>query len=190
MVTLTNNVNAQNIVNRFNDYVQAAGNAGISWGTDAYPFTEMPNIFGGKADTGKNSEINGDSLGGVGSLIVASTIYRILVAETNRYTKIRKLRALLFVEGGGGNTGSRPTPGYVYDSTAVAFLNDGYLQDIGSPSAGLVDSGQTISTTPLETFFDTLRSSYNTARDQTVTYQVNVCHASCHSSCHGSRSRR
>jgi hypothetical protein len=133
MATLNNPIGSQNIVDRFADYVVATGNAGISWGTNAYPFGEFPNIFGGGTG-GKGIEISGGSIPvGTNSAITASGIYNTLVAETNRYTKIRNLRALLFVEGGGGNTGSRPTPGYVYDGTAVAFLNNDYQQNIGSP---------------------------------------------------------
>jgi len=190
MATLNNPISSQNIVDRFADYVVATGNAGISWGTNAYPFGEFPNIFGGGTG-GKGIEISGGSIPvGTNSAITASGIYNTLVAETNRYTKIRNLRALLFVEGGGGNTGSRPTPGYVYDGTAVAFLNNDYQQNIGVPDSIDVGPGNPIRRGGLEAFFYTLRASYNSARAQTVTYQVNVCHASCHSSCHGSRSRR
>jgi hypothetical protein len=191
MATLNNPINKQNIVDRFADYVQATANSGISWGTNAKPFSEFPDsLFGGDTN-GKGIEINGSSVpGGPTNEVTASGIYNTLVSETNRFTRIRNLRALLFVGGGGGNTGSRPTPGYVYDQTAVANLNGDYLQSIGSPSGGSVASGNTISGSGLESFFGTLQASYNSARSTTATYQVDVCHASCHSACHNSRSRR
>lgn len=189
MATLNNPVNAQNIVDRFADYVVATANSGISWGTNAEPFTEFnEGLFGGTT-SGRGIGISGSNIGS--NPITASTIYNTLVSETNAYTRIRNLRAILFVTGGGGNTGSRPTAGTVYDQTNVANMNTGYLQTTanGTNNAG-VTSGSAIDDAGLETFFDNLRSAYNTARGNTVTIQVDVCHASCHSSCHGSRGRR
>jgi hypothetical protein len=100
------------------------------------------------------------------------------------------LRALLFVGGGGGNTGSRPTPGYIYDATAIAYMNTSYLQSIGSPDNAGIVAGNPVTASGLESFFTNLTSSYNAARATTATVQINVCHASCHSSCHSSRGRR
>jgi hypothetical protein len=188
MATLTSPVRTQNIVDRFADYVTATADSGISWGTNAYPFGEFDgNNFGGTT-SGRPIGISGDNIGS--GVITASNIYNTLVNETAAYTSIRNLRAILFVDGGGGNTGSRPTPGVIYDQTAVAYMNGSYLQSIGTPANNGVASGNVASATNLESFFNTLRSTYNSARGSTVTIQVNVCHASCHSSCHGSRSRR
>ena len=188
MATLTSPVRTQNIVDRFADYVTATADSGISWGTNAYPFGEFDgNNFGGTT-SGRPIGISGGNIGS--GVITASNIYNTLVNETAAYTSIRNLRAILFVNGAGGNTGSRPTPGVIYDQTAVAYMNGSYLQSIGTPANNGVASGNVASATNLESFFNTLRSSYNSARGSTVTIQVNVCHASCHSSCHGSRSRR
>jgi len=188
MATLTSPVRTQNIVDRFADYVTATADSGISWGTNAYPFGEFDgNNFGGTT-SGRPIGISGGNIGS--GVITASNIYNTLVNETAAYTSIRNLRAILFVDGGGGNTGSRPTPGVIYDQTAVAYMNGSYLQSIGTPANNGVASGNVASATNLESFFNTLRSTYNSARGSTVTIQVNVCNASCHSSCHGSRSRR
>ena len=73
--------------------------------------------------------------------------------------------------------------------TAKAYFNTTYLQSIGAGASDVV-SGSIATAAGLETFFDNLRTSYNSARDNTITLQVNVCHASCHSSCHSSRGRR
>lgn len=189
MATLNNPVNAQNIVDRFADYVVATANSGIVWGTNAEPFTEFDeNNFGGTT-SGKGIGISGSNIGS--NPITASTIYNTLVSETNSYTRIRNLRAILFVTGGGGNTGSRPTAGTVYDATNVANMNSNYLQSTanGTANAG-VASGSAVDDGNLETFFSNLRTAYNNARGNTTTIQVDVCHASCHSSCHGSRGRR
>jgi hypothetical protein len=194
MASLTNPVNKQNIVDRFADYVVATGNSGISWGTNARPFPEFTSVylgyepFGGDTN-GKGIEISGLNIGD--TTITASTIYSVLLAETGRYTRLRSLRAQLNVTGDGGNIGSRPTAGIVYDQTAKANLQSGFLQTISpSPSAGSVTSNSTISASNLETLFDTLRTTYNAYAANAQLITVNVCHASCHSSCHTSRIRR
>lgn len=191
MATLNNPITPQNIVDRFADYVVATANSGITWGTNAYPFPEMSTAaaeFGGTT-AGKAIGITGSSVGTAGNLINAANIYNTLLNETATYTNIRNLRAILFVNGTGGNTGSRPTAGTVFDTTAPAYFNTTYRQTIGAGASNVV-SGNTITATGLETFFNNLRTVYNMARANTVTIQVNVCHASCHSSCHSSRGRR
>lgn len=190
MATLNNPINPQNIVDRFADYVVATANSSIAWGTNAFPFPEWTYgaEFGGTT-AGKAIGITGPNIGNVATVINAANIYNTLLTETVAYTNIRNLRAILFVDGGGGNTGSRPTPGTVFDTTAKAYFNTAYTQTVGAGSSNVV-SGNVATATGLETYFDNLRTSYNTARENTITLQVNVCHASCHSSCHGSRGRR
>lgn len=192
-MALNNPINQQNIVDRFAEYVRDTANSGISWGTNAWPFGEFSSysyIFGG--DTGgKGIEINGGSIAtGVNGEITAQSIYDTLITETYRYTKIRVMRAVLVVDGGGGNTGSRPTAGVIYDQTATAYMNDNYRQGV---SAGRDDVyGGNVSTAGgLEVMFSNMRNAYNGARGTNAgTFQINVCHASCHSSCHSSRGRR
>jgi hypothetical protein len=190
MATLNNPINPQNIVDRFADYVVATANASIAWGTNAYPFAEW--TYGaefGDTTAGKAIGISGGNIDAIGNVINAANIYNTLLTETATYTNIRNLRAILFVDGGGGNTGTRPTAGVVFDTTAKAHFNTAYRQSIGAGASDVV-SGSVATGAGLETFFDNLRTSYNSARDNTVTLQVNVCHASCHSNCHGSRGRR
>jgi hypothetical protein len=187
---LTDNINAQNVVNRFADYVRATANAGISWGTNSYPFGEFSanaGIFGGDTN-GKGIEISGGNINS--NNINAQTVYNVLIEETRRYTRIRLLRAVLFVDGGGGNTGSRPTPGVVYDGTAVAHLNANY--QAGSLSAGRDDvfANNVMRRQGTANMFSNMRAAYQAIRGQSIYSQVNVCHASCHSNCHGSRGRR
>jgi hypothetical protein len=212
MATLTNNINAQNIVDRFADYVVATANSGITYGTNAFPFDVyagyFPNIFGGTTG-GKAIDISGANLGGAGATINAATIVNVLRSETTAYTRIRNLRALLFITGTGYITprpngqASTPTdlrtdggpifgegPGYIRDVTAPANLNTSYLQTLGATSSTGISTGSDINTANLETFFTNLRTAYNTARATTHTQQVDVCHASCHTNCHSSRGRR
>jgi hypothetical protein len=203
MATLNNPINAQNIVDRFADYVVASANTGIVWGTNVNPtYTEGGTVevvtdasFGGTT-SGKAIEITGSSIVPAGSLITGTNIYDTLIAETNRYTRIRKLRAVLTVTGGGGNRPlgpiTSPTAGVKFDQTNVANMSTSFLQPISvSPASNYgLASGQTISSTNLEAFFDALRSQYIAKRDTVTRIDRSVCHSSCHSSCHGSRSRR
>lgn len=213
MAVLTNNINAQNIVDRFADYVVATANAGIVWGSNAVPFdvysSYFPNIWGGTT-AGKAITINGTNIGGPTGIITASTIISVLRAETTTYTRIRRMRAILFITGTGFIT-PRPTgngtandrridlgpitgqgPGIIRDSTNVSNLSTAYLQTLaGTASTGIANDGVSVVTVAnLEAFFTNLRTAYNTARATVHTQQVNVCHASCHNNCHSSRGRR
>lgn len=188
MATLTNPVNKQNIVDRFADYVTANANSSISWGSDAEPFAEMPDTTWGGTTAGQTIAITGAGISDTN--ITAASIRSLLETETARYTNIRNLRAVLNVTGTGGNTGSRPTAGIVYDQTAKAHLNSSYRAAIPAVNNAGVAAGNTVSTANLETYFSNLRSAYQSVQANTVTIQIDVCHASCHNSCHGSRGRR
>ena len=193
MATLNNPIENQNIIDRFADYVVATANSGIVWGTNTVPFPEMPTANFGGSTGGRTISIAGSSIGADGTTITASTIYNTLVAQTNAYTSIRNMRAILFVLSSGAspwNTGTRPTPGVIFDSTQKSFLDASQLQSVGSPSNQGVASGQIIDDGNLENFFNELRTQYLSRVGNTVTIQIDVCHASCHSSCHNSRGRR
>ena len=199
---LTDPISAQNVVNRFADYVRGAANSGISWGTNAYPFPEFGAIAGvlGGDTNGKPIEINGNNLGGVGAIANAQTVYNVLIDETTRYTRIRLMRALLFVFSSGGDAfgnppnwnvsaGPRTSPGYVFDGTAVTHLSSAYQVAV-SAGRNNVFAGNVMTRGGTADMFNNMRAAYNSIRGSVVTFQVDVCHASCHSSCHSSRSRR
>ncbi len=202
MATLNNPVSSTNLVERFNDFVAAAANANIVWGNDEKPFPEMSTAtFGGpKAGRGNLS----GNLGLTGT-IESTSLVTAFTTATKQYTRIRNLRARLNVTGNGGNTGSRPTPGIVYDETNIAHLNSSYEQSLGSVDVndiqtnelitragiqGGVPSAGTYQGILLTGFFAGCRDKYNSLRTVTTTITVSVCHASCHRSCHSSRSRR
>lgn len=193
MATLTGNITAQNIIDRFADYVVATANSGIVWGTNAVPFSDFPtSVFGGTT-TGKTIGINGS--GTTGTLIRASDIYNSLLNETAAYSRIRNLRAIRNITFAGGPrvdnpSGQQVASGFVYDQTQVANLSTAYLVSLGTVNNGGVEAGNTISVTNLQLLFSYLQSAYSAARNTTATYQVDVCHSSCHSSCHGARGRR
>ena len=189
MATLTSPVEEQNIVNRFADYVPPAANTGIVYHTGSVPFAEFATSYFGGNSSGRALGISGANIKNNGELIDASGIQDTLEAETFNYTSIRNLRAKLNVTGSGGNTGSRSTPGVITDVTGMAYLNTSYRQTLGTRSVNL-QTGQLIDDAVLEQKFADLRTKYNSARANTETITINVCHASCHSSCHSSRGRR
>lgn len=276
MTTLNSPVQAQNLIDRFQDFVTNTVNTSIVWAADNTPYSQFDGSqLSGSINTLVTIGVTGNNLGGSGAKINADTINRVLLGELALYTNVRYLRAILNVTGGGGNTGSYGSPGYVFDQTSKAILNNNYLQAFGSSNtltniavtdtAGnfscnstyffntqqIVISGtltgtasvtpgtyfiistngsttfqlstnpygsaistqpgsvdgltfttsyvvdkagtakqSTIGVTQLETFFTNLQTQYTTAQNNTVTIQVDVCHASCHSSCHSNRGRR
>ena len=134
--------------------------------------------------------ITGVDVGETGDTVTASSIRSTLETETALYTNVRKQRAILNVTGSGGNTGSRPTAGIIFDQTEVAQLRTAVRQSLGSITSTGVTTGDNIDDTALETYFGRIATAYTAARNNIQTDQVDVCHASCHSSCHGSRGRR
>jgi hypothetical protein len=295
MTTLNNPIESQNLIDRFADFVTTVVNGSatndpadnIIWAADTKPFADFDgNLLTGNLADPITLSIGANNLGGSGAVINANTINRVLLGQLAIYTNVRKLRAILNVTGGGGNTGSYASPGVFSDQTGKAKMNNSYLQTFGSsytlsgvtltgtegqfscnstylfptqaitvsgtltgtatfidpitttsvysdpttfyvvatnnsttfqlslsrygtPIASQLGSlngltfltsyvvdkagtqlGSLIGTTQLETFFTNLQTQYTTARDNTVTIQVDVCHASCHSSCHSNRGRR
>ena len=187
MATLSGNINPQNIVDRYADFVTATANANLAWNRENLPFSEFDaNYFSSGT---RSIGITGANVDSAGNLIAPANIYTALLAETQTYTNLRNLRALLFVAGGGGNTGTRGTPGYIVDSTAKAHFTPSYRQSLNAVTQGIAPQ-QNITAANLEALFGRLRDAYTDKAVDTVTIQVDVCHASCHSSCHGSRGRR
>lgn len=196
MTAFTNPIQRQNLVNRFASYVRDDANAGIVWGTNALPFPEFPSTFFGGTTAGRALEITGNTI--PSGVITANHIYNILRTETRQFTHIRRLRAILFVTGPGGNTGSRPTPGIVFNQVRIAHLGTVHRRPFSALdplNRSNVWAGNVISSSGLNTMFSSLRSGYRRASrwlstSPNVELQINVCHASCHSSCHSSRGRR
>ena len=193
MASLTNPIEEVNLASRFADYVVASANSTISWGTNAKPSYQgtqvVPsNRFGGP--TSGRAAVPGSAITAGTSKITASTLTTLFRNETQAYLYIRKLRAKLNVVGAGGNTGTRPTAGIVYDVTAKAYLSPTYFPITLGNIAGNPTSGTPVTVTGLQTYFTNLQARYIAVRDDTKTYTGQVCHASCHSSCHSSRGRR
>ena len=74
MVTLTNPVTPQNIVDRFKDLVTDVANAGIVYGIGSKPFDEMPDATYAGTTAGATVTATGATIGTTGNTITASTI--------------------------------------------------------------------------------------------------------------------
>jgi hypothetical protein len=193
MAALTNPINAQNMVNRYADYVPTTANSGIVWGTNALPFAEFPSSYFGGTTSGRPIGLTAPDATYRGTLIYASNettaktapmVYHALYNETYYYTNIRNLRARkVIISTIGANS-------VAYDQTQKSYLNTSYWQSLGAVSSNNIDIGQRITASGLEGFFGILRSRWQTLAANAVAVDVNVCHISCHGSCHGSRIRR
>lgn len=212
MATLTNNINADNIVDRYTDYIVNWVNNNIRWGSNSvpsWPYTDpwgtarVYNIYPASAFGGTTSgiprSVSGTSLGGSGSIITASTLVSALISETNRYVRVRYARVNLYVTGGGVGWNAPAGPIFLFgDPADPVWTGEGYAHatfdgTISTPSSSGLSSGDVITTTNLENFFQSLQNNLNVARNNSgnpLIFNEYVCHASCHSSCHNSRSRR
>jgi len=143
MVTLTNPINADNVMFRLQDFVTlGAANIGIVWGTTTYPCWPVnsvppvaPNVavvdpalnaWGGTTAGFPNTP-QGSSIGGVGATINAATIYNTCRAAVGLVAAIRNVRAQLTITSTGGapyNTAPGPytAAGLVFDQTRVGYL--------------------------------------------------------------------
>jgi hypothetical protein len=184
MATLTNPINADNIVDRFADFVVDTANANIVWSASNKPFPEATASDFGAAG-GKAIAIDGSDITPANNIITKTNIYYTLAAETARYTSIRKIRARLLISTGSGNQTRAGNTGF--DGTNVSHMSGSSYE---SAITGMAQLGDKPEVADLETFFGALQSRYNTARLDTQNYTKSVCHSSCHSSCHNSRGRR
>lgn len=204
MATLTGNITADKIMQRLHDYVAATANGSIVWHdgnnpTYTDPADQSTHVVIPDADLGPNASgiTTSTAASRSGQPITASGIAELLTTETARYTRIRKVNAILRVTGGGGNRPAGPVQGGrgdVYDETAVAFGQGSTIVGVAitepAPASYGIANDQSISVTSLQNYMVALRTAYTTSRDNTLEYVTSVCHASCHASCHSSRSRR
>lgn len=120
-----------------------------------------------------------------GYIINAYVVYNLILDDAIRFNRIRRTRVRRVISG---------NRGYVaYDQTEVAFLSEDYALpfDVSQViSQQEFAPGQLIQDEDYELLFAQLYGIYTQIRDNLVTFESTVCHASCHSSCHGSRGRR
>jgi hypothetical protein len=194
MASLNDPINVTDIIARYQDFVTAAADNQLPiWGTDAVPFSQMPTSYFAGTTTQPVNLIELDSADLVPSpdIIDGSDVHNALLTETNKYTNIRQMRAILNVTGGGGNRGSYSSPGVIYDQTRLAYMSSSYRQSLSSVAgSNVIATGYIISRSDLETYMQGLENAFLAARNNVQTVTINICHSSCHSSCHGSRGRR
>ena len=167
---------------------------GITWGTNNKPFPEAADSwFEGRTDWGG---IDPNTVSWPATEIAASDLTEKIRQLTQYYTRIRNMRCVRVITGGGGNTPGGPYPNTTYniDLTKIAFTKDGQQPTIISNYFD-IQSTYAISRGNLNNFILGMSQRYQILRsnilgDDGLTYKVSVCHTSCHSNCHSSRSRR
>lgn len=199
MPSLTDPITGTNINARFLDYVRAAANQGILWGTNNVPF---PNFL-----TPTSTFFSGPTSGWEGpvfpnvtdGLINATNFFNYFVGVVFQYSRIKRFRIRISVTTTGGSPWNQSVTGpyyapFSFDETNIAHLAVAYQStlDYNRLPGGRKDIllGRLITDENIEDFFDRCRTLYYTLRDEVAEYQAIVCHASCHSSCHDSRVRR
>ena len=197
-MALSGDITRNDIVAEFISVMEAATNIGISWAANNEPFSEVPAATwtSGGTTAGRSSALTGSALSALD--IDAANIVSVLLAEAANYTSIRYMRATKVVNGDGGNDGSQPSPGLIYDSTAVGYMNGTtYKTEMFAGGFPDVAQGEDIIDNTggvgLQIFFNRLVDEYNAiSRDSNnaIGIVASICHASCHSSCHQSRGRR
>lgn len=181
MVEYLNPIQRQNLIDRFRDWVTFYANSGIVWGTNAPPNNFIDwNATGrlGGDTNGPSDEVNASQIPTNPS--TASEVVSSLEAGAAKVTNVRRVRSRIVRDGDGA---------LLFDETNLTHLNTGYRTGLSiirnRPAAGVIKA---IGTN--EDYFSSLRQSFEQARDNVVTFEDTVCHASCHGSCHGSRGRR
>ena len=187
------------IVQRTIEQINGVARQGIVWGTNSKPFPEAETgWFAARTDWAGLDPVSVNSgFGGLGT-IEADTLTEGVRGIVQYYTRIRNIRCVRKVTGGGGN---RPAPGSPYTSTAsnvdltrIAITADGE-QPTTINNYFDIQANSIISRGNLNNFILSMSQVYQTLRpnilgDDGTTYYKEVCHVSCHSNCHNSRGRR
>jgi len=172
-------VTKQSIVTEFNTVVTNVANAGVAYNLSNNPFTNnglpayaAPYLSDSPASalaTGNISDAN----------IVATGLNAVLRSYALNATRIRDV---LY------NYDNFGTP--LALGQGISIMNASYVHDDGGIGAGSpqADAGEDVGGAALTSFIAGLATSYNVARNLTIT--LTACHSSCHSSCHGARGRR
>ena len=208
---ISNPIDEPTLLGKYYDTFVNRINGQIVWFQDNYPSTRMvqdvapyttPNADNAAFQTGVTSAAGGlpttataaaiqthpdteyrIDLGGY--IINAYVVYNLVLDDAIRYNRIRKTRVKQNISG---------NQGYVaYDETQVALLTASYarpfdVSDVINQQEFAI--GELIQDEDYELLFSQLYAKFVAIRDNVVTFESTICHASCHSSCHGSRGRR
>lgn len=193
-------ITKSDVASRYATLVTNWINAQVVWGSNNKPFGEfvLPEgtDWGGTTSGIPLSTLTLAAYNADSNVVTADDIFNLFIDETSNYTNLRYVMATLFVEGGGGNTGTRSTPGVIFNEMRLAHLDSGYklasIEDISvDENDRTIFPESIISETDLEDQFRNFRDRWTAAASaDMLDVYISVCHASCHSSCHGSRGRR
>jgi hypothetical protein len=185
------------IVQRTIEQINGVALNGIIWGTNSKPFPEAEDgWFAQRTDWAGLDPFSVDSnLGGLGR-IEADGITEAIRNIIQYYTRIRNIRCVRKVTGGGGNRAGGPYTSTAsnVDLTRIANTADGQQATIIFNYFD-IQSGNTINRGNLNTFINSMSQVYSGLRQNILgqdgtEYYKEVCHVSCHSNCHNSRGRR
>jgi hypothetical protein len=185
------------IVQRTIEQINGVALRGITWGTNSTPFPEAETgWFAHRNDWGGLDPVTvNNNLGALGR-IEADGITEAIRNIIQYYTRIRNIRCVRKVTGGGGNLAAGPytTTNSNVDLTRIAVTADGEQATIINNYFD-IQSNNTINRGNLNNFILNMSTIYQVLRpnilgDDGTTYYKEVCHVSCHSNCHNSRGRR
>lgn len=185
------------IIQRTIEELNGAATAGITWGSNNKPFPEAPDEWfdGPNNWGGLDPAVVNDNYGALG-LVEASSLTEAIRQITQYYTRIRNMRCVRVVTGGGGNTPAGPLTNPAtqnVDLTRISHTKETQATIISNYFD--IQSGSLIYRGNVNNFILGMSQRYQILRpnilgDNGTDYKVSVCHTSCHSSCHSSRGRR
>lgn len=144
--------------------------------------------------------------------ISAKILWRMIMTDIQRYTRIRLAHITIEVTGEGGSSGTLYGAAYTqqgicFDQTGAALLNWDYLLPFpntypvstgwpkyltpGNGGIMKIERGYKVMAGVLENWYQEILNKWTELQsDNTIEVELSGCHSSCHSSCHGSRGRR
>jgi hypothetical protein len=186
----------QRTIEQVNGVVNAPGT--VIWGTNVKPFPEAPTEwFAHPTNWGGLDPVSVDATGSLGTgRVEADSVTEGIRQIVQYYSRIRSMRAVRKVTGGGGNAAAGP-----YTSTAsnvdlirTANTADGQQVTLINDYRD-IQSGNIINRSNLNQFILNMSSTVAQQKNNILgqdgnDYYVEVCHVSCHNNCHNSRGRR
>ena len=178
-------------------------NAGISWGTNAYPAGSDPTWFN-LTNAGQVERFDPNFFTDGWTSVSAQNAMNSVSYFISFLCAIRLTRIVIYLSGNGaaspGNSNDWTAWTRVQsDQTAVATLNAGtvpnvMVKDVGNQqaSAPLITPGTPTKYSDYSEFCTRMVNRFLTLTRNSGAFLLTktICHSSCHSNCHGSRNRR
>lgn len=183
-------VDKQSIYDGFYDKFTQFANSGIVYGTDAYPFADIPqswkDAFGGPKSGISQGDPSNNAISS-GNIIDDQGLKDYVIGQAVNYCRIRTVNTRRIVTASGG-----PAEGSEWANGVSNMTSANAAPGFSNPSSiNNITQGNIIYSSQLNSFMSDCYNTYKAvARDVALQRQYSVCHNSCHSSCHGSRGRR